>query len=188
MASSVNLMTDRAALRAASERILRGWALAICAVIVLLAPALAWTWRERTKAIQAHEALEAKYEPLRRLARDSRSLGAETAKLTERERTALELSNNRPVGVLLSVVASAVHASRGGVFVEHVNITQDGAKNESGASGRLFLDFSSTLSYDVSELTKLLDKPPIKAVKIVSSETIDDGVVPRKTHAIECEF
>jgi hypothetical protein len=192
MAHSVNLMTDRAQFRSEAERIARGWALAIGALLVALLPLGLWAWAECRQTVREHEALEAGYEPLRRLAGVNRTLAANAAELVKRERTILELSRERSALALLAVVNEAIEESRGAAVVDHIIITRNaaivGGASQAGVGGKMTLSASSTVSYEASRLSKSLDRPPFTAVKIVSSETAVEGETNLKHHVIECEF
>jgi hypothetical protein len=189
MAASVNLMTQRAQYRSAADRIIHGWALINAVLLLAMLPLAAWTWIERRDMVRAHDALEAGYEPIRRLAGANRRLGAEAASLIDREEIALELSRSRPAAALIAAVADAVAEAQGAVFVEHFTLSHDAPLSDPASRvGRLTLEVSGMLGYDASRLAKQLDRPPFTSAKIISSETVNDGPVPHKAHVIQCEF
>jgi hypothetical protein len=198
MAVSVNLMTERAQHRAAADRIVRAWGRAAGAVVLVMFALAAWQWHKCRQVTLAHESLEASYDPIRRLAGANRTLGVQAAQFVTRERIPLELARHRPAAALLARFADAVAASGGAVFVERLTLSRDPAVAGAPSlpatapraipAGRLTLELSSVVSYDPSELVKQLDAPPFTAAKVISSEIVDDGVVSRKKHVIECEF
>jgi hypothetical protein len=154
-----------------------------------MAPAAAWTWQRRRDVIHEQEALEAQYEPIRRLAAENRRMNAEAARLVQAERTKLELSHRRPVTTLLAVVGEAVAETEGDVFLEHVSVTQEPvSKPGVEAGGRLVVDVSSVEGYDVARLVRALDRPPFTAVKVLSSESGVEGEIKHDRHTIECTF
>lgn len=189
MNSSVNLMTQGAQLRSAAERVARIWALIIGVMVLALAPLGGWTWQKRCKALRRHEALQASYEPIRQLAGENRTLAVEATTLVERERLPLTLARRRPVVALLGVVSDAIAECGGAVYMEHMALTRVAPPAAgAAAAGRLLVDASATLAFDISRLTKLLARPPITAVKILSSETANDDGTPIKTYSVECLF
>lgn len=189
MAASVNLMTPRARHAAATDRILRGWSWAAVATFVLLSILATWTWRQRRELVLTHDALEASYEPMRRLAADNRTLRAAASDLVSRDAIELGLSNHRPVVALLASISRAIAASEGAVYAESMLLAHDAATAaEAPATGKLTLNVVSMLGYDVSRLVKQLDAPPFTMVKVTSSETVANGDTPRKKHVLHCEF
>jgi hypothetical protein len=187
-ARSVNLMTQPAQFRADAERIARVWILGIGALVLALVPFGLWQWRDRSQMVRENEALEASYEPLRRLAAANRALAAQATELVTRERDVLQLARQHSTLSLVSVVSDVIEASQGAAFVDHITITRDPAKGGLNGGGKLTLSAMSTLGYEASRLAKELDRPPFTAVKIESSETTADGGVVRKHHVIDCEF
>jgi hypothetical protein len=198
MAVSVNLMTERAQRRAAADRILRAWGRAAGAAVLSMCALAGWEWHKCRRVTLEHEALEASYDPIRRLAGANRTLGVQAAQFVTRERIALELARHRPAAALLATVADAVAATSGAVFMERLVLSRDpvaGAPPATGATasqavpaGRLTLELTSVVSYDPSELVRHLDALPFSSAKVNSSEILDDGVVARKKHVIECQF
>jgi hypothetical protein len=189
MAASVNLMTPRARHAAAADRILRGWSWAAVATFILLTILASWTWRQRRELMLTHDALEASYEPIRRLAAGNRTLRTKASDLVSREAIELGLSSDRPVVALLASVGQAIAASEGAAYVESMSLVHDAVTAaEAPGTGKLTLTVTSMLGYDVSRLVKQLDAPPFTTVKVTSSETVANGDMPRKKHVIHCEF
>jgi hypothetical protein len=189
MAHGINLMSDRAQFRAAAERLIRGWSLGIGAMILTIAPVAAWTWQARRGVAHEQEALEARYEPIRRLAAENRRLNAAAVQLVQSERTALELSQRRPVAALLAVIGEAVAEMEGNVFITRINLTQTPANVPGVVSGgQLILEVSSVEGFDVARLVRALERPPLRAVKVLSSEADATGEVSHDRHSIECTF
>jgi hypothetical protein len=187
--TSVNLMTERAQLCGAAERMTRAWAIVLSIVVVGLAPLAAWTWQQLRHAARQHEALEASYEPIRQLAGANRILRTEAAELVARDRVPLMLSRRRPITALLGAVADAVAGTKGAIVLERLSFTQDGPQSTSAeSSGRVIVDVSTTPSFDVSQLVKSLECAPFSAVKITSSQSAIEGDVSRRTYSIECRL
>lgn len=192
--TTVNLMTPRARFAAAAARISHGWAIAIGLMIVGLVPVGAIAWARRIEVVRQHEAAEAQYEPFRRLAGATRNLNAQAVDLVTNERTALTLAAGRPVGTLLAVIAEAISAAEGEAFVERLVLhdppgsarAAPGAANASGSQVTLYV--AATLGYDVSLLVHSLERAPVTAAKVISTETIDSSDVPHKLHVIQCDF
>lgn len=189
MAASVNLMTSRARNGAAADRILRGWSWAVGATFLLLTSLAMWTWFERRELVLTHDALEASYEPIRRLARSNRGLRAQAGELVSHEAIVLGLSNDRPIAALLARVNESIAAAEGAVYIESLTLSQAArTAAEAPRSGTVTLNVVSMLGFDVSRLVKQLDAAPFTMVKATSSETVAAGGVPRKKHVIQCEF
>ena len=189
MRQCINLMTERAEFLASTRRLVVLWSLALAGVLLVAAPLGAWAWIERREAIFEHEALQARYEPIRRLAEANRRLEAEAARLVRDERVTLTLARRRPVAALLAAVGEAVAATNGDVFVERVTLSPDAAaKPESvDPAGAVILDVITDEGYDISLLAKSLTSDPFTSVKVVSSEAVA-GDVARNKHVIECAY
>jgi hypothetical protein len=189
MGASVNLMTSRARNGAAADRILRGWSWAVGATFLLLTTLAMWTWFEHRELVLEHDALEASYEPIRRLASDNRGLRAKAGNLVSREAIVLGLSNDRPIAALLAKVNESIVAAEGAVYIESLILTQAaGTAAEAPRAGTVTLNVTSLLGFDVSRLVKQLDAAPFSMVKVISSETVATGDLPRKKHVLQCEF
>jgi hypothetical protein len=189
MAASVNLMTSRARNGAAADRILRGWSWAIGVTFALLTLLAMWTWVERRELMLEHDALEAAYEPIRRLAGGNRGLRAQAGELVSRDAIVLGLAQDRPIAALLAKVNAAIAAAEGAVYIESLTLSQSAATAAVvPRGGTATLTVVSLLGFDVSRLAKQLDAAPFRDVKVTSSETVASGDVPRKTHVIHCEF
>jgi hypothetical protein len=190
MAAGVNLMTERALLRTAAARVSQCWAMIIGAMILLAVPGVLWTWRQRQAILREHDALEASYEPVRRLAAANRVLAASASDFVAREKLPLELARKRSVVALIAHVSASVAASEGAVFLERLELNQRGAgATEVGmSSDKLTLEASTSPAYETSQLIAALNRPPLSSVKIVSTETIEEGGASRKKYVIECKF
>jgi hypothetical protein len=190
MTGPVNLMTPQAQFRAAADRIARGWAAAIAALILVMAPLGGWGWLELRRVRGEYAAREAAYDPIRRLAGANRTLSTEAAELVKREASVLELARMTPAVAVVARISEAVAEARGAVYVEKLVLSQDAAA--SGPQGeprrRAKIDFVGTLGFESSRLIKLLDGPPFASVKIMSSEIIADETMPRKRHVVQCEY
>jgi hypothetical protein len=190
MAAFVNLMTERAQLRTAAARVSRCWAIIIGAMILLAVPGVLWVWHERQTIGREHAALEASYEPVRRLASANRALAASAADLVAHEKLPLELARKRPVVSLVAHVSDAVAATDGAVYLERIELNQrsPGAVQVDAKPDKLTLEASTLPHFEASRLIAALNQPPLTGVKIVSSETVDEAGVSRKKYVIECNF
>lgn len=189
MNHAVNLMTEQARNRTAAQRLIRSWALVLGAMIAAATPLGAWAWQRRSGVMQIQQALEAKYEPMRRLAAENRRLTVAAAQLVKNERITLELSRERPAATLLQVIGEAVAAADGNVFVERISaVHQPLAEAGAETAGRVVIDVTCVEGYDVARLAFALKRPPLRAVKVVSSESGSAGEHTVDRHSLECEF
>ncbi|HEX6963248.1 MAG TPA: hypothetical protein VF175_15380 [Lacipirellula sp.] len=187
MKRHVNLMTETARFRVGATMLTRRWALALAATIVLLAPLTIWRWQECRRIRQEHDALEATYEPFRRLELMNAELRTTATTLVRDERLPLELSRNRPTATLMGVVAAAVKATDGALYVEHLDVAQTPPGGDAAATpDRLLIDAVSTPQFDISTFTDALKRRPICKVKITSEDLITENGVDAKNYAIEC--
>ena len=189
MGHGINLMTERAEFLAATRRLVCLWGLALAGVLMVAAPLGAWAWMGRRGVVFEHEALQARYEPIRRLAEANRRLSAEATRLVHNEQVTLTLSRRRPVAALLAAVGEAVAATNGDVFVERVSLARDAAAKPEAVdpAGTVILDVVTIEGYDISLLAKSLTSEPFASVKVVSSEAVP-GDVARNKHVIECAY
>jgi hypothetical protein len=190
MPAYVNLMTERAHLRTAAARVSRCWAMIIGAMILLAVPGVLWTWHEREKIIREHDALEASYEPVRRLAAANRVLAANATAFVTREKLPLELARKRPAVALVAHVSDAIAATDGAVYLDWIELNQHGPATAGGenTADQLTLEASTLPHFEASRLISALNQPPLAGVKIVSSESIEEAGVSRKKYVIECKF
>lgn len=187
MASCLNLMSEAAVNRSAADRIVRGWLVVMALVLLIVTPLTMWTGLCRQRVVQEHEALEARYEPIRRVAATNRELSQKAVELVRSERVPLELSRRRPVAALLNVIGEAIASTSGEAFVMHISMARDPtAKPEAvDAGGVLTIEVVTTEGYDIAELVRKLDQPPFKSVKLLSSEAAVEADVRTNKHAIE---
>jgi hypothetical protein len=188
MRKYANLMSEGAQFRAAARIQLRRWALALVAVIVVLIPLAVVRWQEVRRVRQQHEALEAGYDPIRRLTAMNNELRTAAATLVRDERLPLELSRNRPSGTLLAIVSDAAAASNGELYVEHLKLAQappSGAATTPGQD-RLIIDVATTLTFDVANFVEALKVAPIVDVKVAADELVEENGVDRKNYSLEC--
>lgn len=190
MAAYVNLMTERAQLRTSGARVSRCWAMIIGAMILFAVPGVLWTWHERQTIVREHDALEASYEPVRRLAAANRVLAASAAEFVAREKLPLELARKRPAIALVAHVSAAIAATDGAVYLDRIELNQRGPATADGdkTADKLTLEASTLPNFEASRLIAALNQPPLAGVKIVSSETIEEAGVSRKKYVIECKF
>lgn len=190
MKRHVNFMSEAAQFRAAVRRHLRRWAGALCACVLLLIPGGAVRWVEHAQVRHEHEALEACYEPVRRLNAINGQLRTAAMNLVRDERLALQLSRERPMAALLGRVTRAVEDSSGQLFVQRLTVSQSapGLKTGSAGRGRLVIEAAATLTYDVSQFVESLKAPPLNDVKITSDLVVAENGIDRKNYVLECEF
>jgi hypothetical protein len=155
--------------------------------MALLAPLMVWQWQDGRRIRQEHEALEATYEPFRRLAVTNTELRTTAASLVRDESLPLELSRNRPLATLLGIVGAAVESTKGALFIEHLDVTHAPPGDETTAiQDRLMIDAVSTPQFDISMFTDALKRTPIIDVKVVSENLIAENGVDAKNYTIEC--
>jgi hypothetical protein len=187
MKRHLNLMTEGARFRVAARVSTRRWALALAAAVTMLAPLTIWHWQECRRIRQEHEAVEATYEPFRRLALMNAKLRTTATSLVRDERLVLELSRNRPAATLLGIVSAAASGTEGALFVEHLDLTQTppGAGAAAGQD-RLMIEAVCTPQFDISSFTDALKRAPFVEVKITSEDLIEENGVDAKQYTIEC--
>lgn len=189
MIAHANLMTERAKFTAAASRIGETWAAAIGVLLLLMLPLGGWLWQRHSAVIRQHESLEARYEPIRRLAGANRSVGAQAAALVKQEHVALMLSRKRPMTALLGVVSNAIAATEGAAFVDGIHYAQAPAATAGAeAPWRMKLAVTTEATFDVSQLVDALRRPPFTAVKILSSAPGPEDGARRQSYVIECEL
>lgn len=193
MANYINLMSEKAQFRAAAKRASVRWALAVAVVAAALAPMGVYAWHERQVAIAEQETLEVQYDPIHQLSLDIRRLRNDADALVRSERTALELARIRPPSTLLGVVGKAAAESDGELYMKRLTLTQTPVRDPQAAEatdqgGRLALEASSSVAYDVQRFVKLLSHQPLAEVKLLSTESATEPSGTRKRYGIECEF
>jgi hypothetical protein len=181
-------MSEGARFRTAARIHIRHWTLALVATIVVLTPLAAGRWQEARRVRQEHEALEASYDPIRRLTTMNNELRSAAATLVRDDRMPLELSRRRPVGTLLGVVSAAAAASNGELYVERLHLAQapPGQPGAPAAQDRLIVDVASTLTFDIANFVEALKVAPIADVKVASDELVEENGVDRKNYSLEC--
>jgi hypothetical protein len=190
MASSLNMMSEAALNRSAADRIVRGWLVVTVLALLVVTPLTTWTWLCREKVVQEHEALEARYEPIRRLAASNRELSEKAVDLVRTERVPLELSRRRPVAALLKVIGDAIASTAGDAFIVHLSMARDPAAKPEAVDpgGVLTIEVVTTEGYDIAELVRRLDQPPFNSVKLLSSEAAVEADVKTNKHAVEFRY
>lgn len=193
MANYINLMSERAQFRAAAKRAAVRWAAVVALLGATLTPMGVYAWHERQVAIAEQESLEIQYKPIHQLSLDIRRLRKEASSLVRIERTALELARVHPPSTLLGVVSAAAEESDGELYIKRVTITQTPVRDSQLAEatdqrGRLALEASSSVAYDVQRFVKLLTQHPLSEVKLLSTESAAESTGTRKRYGIECEF
>jgi hypothetical protein len=190
MRNYVNLLSDDARLRWSARSSALRWSLALAALVAALAPITQSQWRQTRDVRRRHEALEARYAPIRLLSDESRQYRKEAVRLVTADRIPLELSRERPLATLLGLASQAAAGSSGELYVEQLTLTQSAVDDDADAPAerRLVLKATGTLAYDVANVIATLEHEPIKSVKVLSTETLADEDVPRKTYTIECLY
>jgi hypothetical protein len=191
----VNLMTDASRFRSEARVYLRWWSWGLAALLAVLAPISIWRWQATRTARAASEAMEASYEPIRRLVKLNRDLRNDAGMLLKNQQLELELSRHRPVSALLKVVSAAAAESHGQLFIEHLAITKHAPNGntttlakDSGSQEKLVIDAAATASYDMAPFVEALKKEPIKTVKVVSNAAPLPQDKEKKMFKVECTF
>jgi hypothetical protein len=184
-------MSEAARFRAAAGVRARRWALALGVAVTVMAPLSIIRWEESRTVRNEHEAMEASYEPIRRLIQLNRDLRTQAVALVTDEKLALALSRRRPVTTLLGVASAAAAETRGQLYIEHLSLTQlppgdatSVASND--GSNRLVIEAAATLSYDIARFVEALQKAPIASVKVTSDVVVSQNGIDRKNYTIEC--
>lgn len=188
MRKYVNLMSESAQFRTAARVQLRRWVMALAATFVVLTPLAVGRWQEARRVRQEHEALEASYDPIRRLTSMNNELRNTAATLVRDDRLPLELSRKRPVGTLMGIVSAAAAASSGELYVEHLKLAQSPPSQPGAppAQDRLIIDVASTLTFDIANFVEALKVAPIAEVKVASDELVEENGIDRKNYSLEC--
>jgi hypothetical protein len=186
----VNLMSPAAQFRSLAGRRLRRWGTALAILALVLAPAAITSRAEGGRVRREHEALEALYEPVRRLNALNRQLRIEATNLVRDEQLVLELSRERPTVALLGVVSTAAAGSDGQLFIEQLSVIQrpPGAAAEGAGQQRLVIDAAAPLAYDVATFVEALHQAPVTAVKVVADEVVSKNGLDRKNYTLECAY
>lgn len=189
MKRHVNLMSEGAKFRAAVRKQSRRWAVALALLVIVLVPLDGMRWREQTRVRHEHEALEASYEPVRRLSLVNRQLRTEAINLVRDERLSLELAQQRPLLTLLARISAAASAGNGQIYVEQITVEQAVPGNaEKPVPNQVVVEAAATLTYDVSQFVESLKQPPITAVKVTSDVVTSENGVDRKNYTLECSY
>jgi hypothetical protein len=187
MKRHANLMTEGARFRAAARVLIRRWGVALAAGGTLLTPMAIWHWQECRRIRHEHEALEASYEPIRRLNSLNLQLRTTAAKLVGDERLALELAQQKPMTTLLAIVGEAARQSDGALYIQHVLIDVSPPDAEGiRPPDRLQVEAASTLKYDVARFVEALHVAPISEVKITTDVLATTNGVDHKNYAVDC--
>lgn len=188
MKKYVNLMTDVACYRNAARVTTRRWITAGAACLLIAAPTAFFKWEHCRQVSQEYDALEASYEPVRRLNGINMQLRTTAAALVRDNRLPLELSRRRPVTTLLGIASGAAAQSEGALFINHIEISQTPAGGDGAAqqADRMTIEAACTLKYDIANFVAALTVAPVSAVKIVTDDlAVVDGI-DRKTYTVEC--
>jgi hypothetical protein len=191
----VNLMTDASRFRSEARVYLRWWSCGLVGLMSALAPLSIWRWQATRSARAACEAMEASYDPIRRLVTLNRDLRNDAGELLKSERLELELAQNRPASALLNVVANAVAESNGQLFIEHLAITQHAPNGnttpvakEGAGEEKLVIDAAAVAAYDIAPFVEALKKEPIKTAKVLSDGAPSPQDKDKKVYKLECTF
>jgi hypothetical protein len=184
-------MSDAARFRVAARVRARRWALALAAAFTVMAPLSIFRREELRTLRNEHEAMEASYEPVRRLVQLNRELRSQATSLVTDEKLALSLSRRRPVTTLLGVASAAAAETRGQLFIEHLSLTQqpagdDASSTPNAGSNRLVIEAAATLTYDIARFVEALQRAPIASVKVTSDVVVSQNGIDRKNYTIEC--
>lgn len=189
MINHVNLMTDAAQFRAVARVRVRCWIAAWGVLVMLLLPLGASRWRTHRDVMQQHEALEAAYEPTRKLAQEIRTLRTEAKTMVEKQRIELELARVGSPAVLLGIASQAAKASQGEIYARQIDVTQylpGGATAE--GRGRMVIKAAGTLPYDVTHFVDALDQAPFAGVSVLATEAVNQDGIDQKDYTVECLY
>jgi hypothetical protein len=188
MRNYVNLMSDSARLRAAMGLRIRCWATAWAVIVIAVMPFAGMRWLQRRGIEQQRAALEARYEPFGRLSVENRRYRTEALKLVKQERIPLELSRKRSVAALLGLASKAAAATDGELYIQQLTFTQDPLAAAEKPKGKLIIEASGTLAYDVAGFIEALNQAPFASVRVLSTEVETQDDVEQKNYSVECVF
>ena len=191
MRNHVNLMSDNAVFSAAAKLRVRRWAVVVGVLIAALIPIGAVRWQRCSDVRVVHEALEARYEPMRQLTLVNRTLSAEAAELVQLERVPLHLSRKPTATSLIGLASRAAATSAGEMFIEQIILAPmepaDGAAS-SVSGGRMVLEVAGTLTYNIAQFVDTLDALAFNSVSVTKSEVVSQDGVDRRKYTIECLY
>lgn len=190
MNNHIDLMSSRARVRECTRTRLRQWSRILAAAVGLLAlhGAITW-WPVHTRSLQC-AALEAQYEPLRRMKMDNKALARKIADTLDESQLELALSKQTPVVTLVGLVGQAVSNTQGKVFLDRLAYSQDETNNNAdGALYRVKLEGFGADPVAVSQFTDGL-KSTLKFadMQVRTVETIEINQQPMQTFDIEFAF
>lgn len=190
MRNHVNLMTERATLMVSLRHCMRYWATAVAALVAVLTPIAAGRWLESRQTWREFQAIEASYEPIRRLSEHNRELCTDARNLVSNERVELQLARYRPVTSLLARVSAAAAASDGQLYVEELSFTQQlpGVAADGVQPGRVTIHAVCSLTYDIATFMHALRHPPIADVQARGDAVTNADGIDRKSYVIECTY
>ena len=116
----INLIPSATRRRQAIRRMLRWWVQWTTALCLLAAVALALDWARGSAALRELSELEARYAPIERLARETKSMADKVAALQAREQLSLRLTHEAHGIVLLGAIAEAAGENPGTVYVQQL--------------------------------------------------------------------
>jgi len=192
-ANYVNLMSERAQYCATARRAATAWAAVIVALLAALTPMGVYAWHERRLALAEQQTLEAQYEPIHQFGLEIRRLRTAASALVRVEHTSLELSRSQSPLTLLGIVGKAAAESAGELYVKRLTISSTPVRDRSAPAladqtGRMAIEASSSVIYDVQRFVKLLNQPPLQDVKLLSTESVAEPSGTRKRYGLEGEF
>ena len=193
MKRHLNLMPNRARIRACVRTRVRQWSAVLAVVLVLLIPLTLVGWWPVYQEGQQVKTLEAQYEPIRQLRDASRTFEKRIELVRRQEKIALSLAQiDTPVVTLLGLVGKSVSESNGRVYVEKLVFHQDSSVLfETGNERMATVDIGGRgLDREaVNQLTASLHAAlPFATVQLKSSQDDNINVQQMQKFTIECSF
>ena len=185
-----DLMSADARSRAAARANIRRWSAALALAAVAVIPTTMMRWRQTRDVRRSHEALEARFEPVRRMSEESRLFRNEAAELVNRDRVPLELSRRPSLAPLLTIVSEATAITGGEIFVEKLTVLEPvvGDSEAIASERKLVIEAAGSLAYDLAPFVTAMQKSPIKTVKVLANQVAPEDGVERKQYTLECLY
>lgn len=186
MKTSLNLMTDDDRRRQLLTEARRLWTRVLGVTVLLLTCIGLYEWWQGTATTRQLARLEERYEPLQQLKDECAQMRREIKAMHEAKQLTLQLADTRPTVTLLGVVAAAAAESKGGVYLEQLDLlpeSRDRAERTAVIEG-VGRDHGS-----IARFTDALRSSNLFAnVTLSSSDTSDQAASSTRAFRIECDL
>ena len=189
MKNSINLLPVHIRRRQIIWHICKSWFFLYCFTSMLLAGAAWWTWNKHSEQKIALQTYQLQYAPIKRLEAESRSFVTETQSMQEREKLALQLSNQRSLLSLLGQLSIAAGNCYGNVNINHLSLISDVETIEQKSESKLTLTGIGVDDVAIAQfVAELRDCQMFDHVQLTSSGSTIVEDRESKIYTLECRY